>query len=180
MAGGTGDIALRIAPMLSSRGRIIIADNNAAMIARGRDRLLDAGAAHVRFTQTNGEHMCFADNSFDIVVCAFGMRNMTQPAIVAAEIQRVLRTGGRVIILEFSQPQSAIVRKIYNSYSFHVLPRLGKYIAGQSDAYRYLVESIRRHPDQHTFAQLLSDVGFSAVRFENISDGIVALHTGIK
>ena len=180
LAGGTGDLTREFARIVGERGRVVLADINAAMLEHGRRRLVDAGiAGNVELAQVDAEALPFADNSFDRVSIAFGLRNVTGKESALAEMHRVLRPGGKVLILEFSRPAKAI-KPAYDLYSFKVLPLLGKLVAKDPDSYRYLAESIRMHPDQETLLGMMREAGFERCRYNNLSGGIVALHTGHK
>ncbi len=182
LAGGTGDLASRQARRVGDSGQVILADINAEMLQRGRDRLIDEGrVGNVQCIQCNAETLPFADASFDLVTIAFGLRNVTDKSAALASMQRVLRPGGRLCVLEFSHPLCEPLEKVYDLYSFHILPRLGELIARDSGSYRYLAESIRRHPDKETLKQMiLDDGGFDEVEVHNLSGGIVALHRAFK
>jgi len=182
LAGGTGDLALAEARRVGAGGSVVLADINAEMLARGRDRCIDAGLLdNVAAVQCNAEALPFADRSFDCVTIAFGLRNVTDKGRALASMQRVLKPGGRLCVLEFSKPVYAPLGKLYDLYSFQLLPRLGEWIARDSDSYRYLAESIRRHPDQAALRQIiLDDGGFDEVEVHNLSGGIVALHRAFK
>ena len=180
LAGGTGDLAREFARIVGERGRVVLADINAAMLEHGRRRLVDAGVAgNVELAQVNAEELPFADNTFDRITIAFGLRNVTNKEAALAEMHRVLKPGGKALILEFSRPSSAI-KPAYDLYSFKVLPLLGRLIAKDPDSYQYLAESIRMHPDQETLLGMMQDAGFERCRFSNLTAGIVALHTGYK
>ena len=180
LAGGTGDLAREFARIVGPRGRVVLADINAAMLEHGRRRLVDAGVAgNVELAQVDAEALPFADNTFDRVSIAFGLRNVTNKEDALTEMHRVLKPGGKVLILEFSQPSKAI-KPAYDLYSFKVLPLLGRLIARDSDSYQYLAESIRMHPDQETLLKMMQDAGFERCRYNNLTAGIVALHTGYK
>ena len=180
LAGGTGDLAREFARIVGERGRVVLADINAAMLEHGRRRLVDAGVAgNVELAQVDAEALPFADNSFDRVSIAFGLRNVTDKEGALAEMNRVLKPGGKVLILEFSQPSRAI-KPAYDLYSFKVLPMLGRLIAKDPESYQYLAESIRMHPDQETLLGMMQDAGFERCRYNNLTAGIVALHTGYK
>ncbi len=178
IAGGTGDLARAFAKKVMPGGQVVLSDINAAMLARGRDRLLDEGIV-IPTVLCDAEALPFGDNSFDLVSVAFGLRNMTHKERALAEMNRVLRPGGRLLVLEFSQVAPPL-RKAYDWYSFNVLPRLGRMIAGDADSYRYLAESIRMHPAQEALKQMMKGVGFGHVDVHNMSAGVVALHVGIK
>ena len=180
LAGGTGDLAREFARIVGERGRVVLADINAAMLEHGRRRLVDAGVAgNVELAQVNAEELPFADNTFDRITIAFGLRNVTNKEAALAEMHRVLKPGGKALILEFSRPSSAI-KPAYDLYSFKVLPLLGRLIAKDPESYQYLAESIRMHPDQETLLGMMQDAGFERCRFSNLTAGIVALHTGYK
>jgi demethylmenaquinone methyltransferase/2-methoxy-6-polyprenyl-1,4-benzoquinol methylase len=178
VAGGTGDLARAFAPRVGDSGQVVLTDINEAMLRTGRDRLLDEGRV-LPTAACDAEHLPFADASFDIVTVAFGLRNMTHKEAALAEMARVLRAGGRLLVLEFSRPAEPL-RKAYDWYSFKLMPLFGKLIAGDSDSYRYLAESIRMHPDQETLKAMMKDAGFGHVDVHNLAAGIVALHVGIK
>jgi demethylmenaquinone methyltransferase/2-methoxy-6-polyprenyl-1,4-benzoquinol methylase len=180
LAGGTGDLAREFARIVGERGHVVLADINAAMLEHGRRRLVDAGVAgNVELAQVNAEELPFADNTFDRITIAFGLRNVTDKEAALAEMRRVLKPGGKALILEFSRPSSAI-KPAYDLYSFKVLPLLGRLIAKDPDSYQYLAESIRMHPDQETLLGMMQDAGFERCRYNNLTAGIVALHTGYK
>jgi demethylmenaquinone methyltransferase/2-methoxy-6-polyprenyl-1,4-benzoquinol methylase len=180
LAGGTGDLAREFARIVGERGRVVLADINAAMLEHGRRRLVDAGVAgNVELAQVDAEALPFADNSFDRVSIAFGLRNVTDKQGALAEMNRVLKPGGKLLILEFSEPSRAI-KPAYDLYSFKVLPMLGRLIARDPESYQYLAESIRMHPDQETLLGMMQDAGFERCRYNNLTAGIVALHTGYK
>ena len=180
LAGGTGDLAREFARIVGERGRVVLADINAAMLEHGRRRLVDAGiAGNVELAQVDAETLPFADNTFDRISIAFGLRNVTDKEGALAEMNRVLKPGGKVLILEFSEPSRAI-KPAYDLYSFKVLPLLGRLIAKDPESYQYLAESIRMHPDQETLLGMMQDAGFERCRYNNLTAGIVALHTGYK
>jgi demethylmenaquinone methyltransferase / 2-methoxy-6-polyprenyl-1,4-benzoquinol methylase len=176
LAGGTGDLARLFAARVGQAGTVVHTDINGAMLAEGRDKLLDAGIV-LPTIQCNAEALPFVDRAFDVVSIAFGLRNVTHKERALAEMRRVLRPGGVAIVLEFSRV-AAPLAPAYDWYSFHVLPRLGKMIANDEASYRYLAESIRVHPDQETLKQMMSDAGFDAVEFHNLTAGVVAVHVG--
>ena len=178
IAGGSGDLSKLFAKKVSSTGEVILTDINASMLAVGRDRMIDAGLS-VPATQCNAEKLPFADNSFDCVIVAFGLRNMTHKDIALREMQRVLKVGGRLLVLEFSKVWQPL-EKLYDVYSFKLLPFMGKLIAKDEASYQYLAESIRMHPDQETLKQMMLDAGLSKVDYYNLSAGVVALHKGYK
>ncbi len=181
IAGGTGDLALKFAKLVGSDGRVVLADINSSMLAVGRDRLLDEGAlANLEFIQADAQTLPFVDNIFDCVTIAFGLRNVTDKDAALRSMYRVLKPGGRLLVLEFSKPGNPLLSKLYDTYSFEVLPRLGKLIAGDADSYQYLAESIRMHPDQEVLKTMMTSAGFDHCSYHNLSGGIVALHRGIK
>jgi demethylmenaquinone methyltransferase/2-methoxy-6-polyprenyl-1,4-benzoquinol methylase len=181
LAGGTGDIAALLLPRVGERGGVVVGDINEAMLRVGRDRLLDRGfVERCYYAQLDAEALPFPDATFDAVTIAFGLRNVTDPNAALREMHRVLKVGGRVLILEFSTIRSALLRPFYDFHSFVMLPRLGAWIAGDADSYRYLAESIRRHPDQATLCAMLEAAGFAEVEVRNLSAGIVAIHRGYK
>jgi demethylmenaquinone methyltransferase / 2-methoxy-6-polyprenyl-1,4-benzoquinol methylase len=178
IAGGTGDLARAFARRVGPSGRVVHTDINEAMLSAGRDRLLDDGLS-LPTTICDAEQLPFASGSFDLVSVAFGLRNMTHKERALSEMARVLREGGRLLVLEFSKV-AAPLQKPYDWYSFKVLPKLGQFVAGDADSYRYLAESIRMHPDQATLKGMLKDAGFGHVDIHNLTGGVVALHVGIK
>lgn len=181
LASGTGDLADLLARDAGPQGQVILADINQPMLSRGRDRLIDAGwSQRVQCVQADAEHLPFADNSFDCITIAFGLRNVTDKYQALLEMQRVLRPAGRLLVLEFSKPASGLLSRAYDAYSFAVLPRLGKLVAGDADSYRYLAESIRMHPDQESLKHLMTAAGLMRVQYQNLSGGVVALHRGYK
>ena len=181
LAGGTGDIAALMLPRVGTTGSVVLGDINAAMLRAGRDRLLDRGfVRNLDYAQLNAEALPFADATFDAVTIAFGLRNITDKALALREMQRVLKPGGRVLVLEFSAVQSEWLKPLYEFHSFQVLPRLGAFIANDAESYQYLAESIRKHPDQATLKAMMEAAGFGQVDVRNLSAGIVAIHRGYK
>ena len=178
IAGGTGDLAMAFAKRVGKSGQVVHTDINEAMLRTGRNRLLDAGVALPTLV-CDAEKLPFADNYFDLVSVAFGLRNMTHKDVALAEMQRVLKPGGRLLVLEFSKV-AAPLEKVYDWYSFKVLPQLGKMVAGDDSSYRYLAESIRMHPDQAELKAMMHKGGFGHVDYHNMTGGVVALHVGIK
>jgi demethylmenaquinone methyltransferase/2-methoxy-6-polyprenyl-1,4-benzoquinol methylase len=178
VAGGTGDLARLYARRVGTQGEVVLADVNAEMLRRGRDRLLDEGLV-LPVVQCDAERLPFATGHFDCVSVGFGLRNMTRKEIALAEMHRVLRPGGRLMVLEFSRVWAPL-EPLYDAYSFGVLPRLGALVAGDAHAYRYLAESIRVHPDQEALKRLMEQAGFERVEYFNLSAGVVALHRGYK
>lgn len=179
LAGGTGDLAAKFAKQVGSQGQVVLADINAAMLQVGRERLLNKGVL-VNYAQVNAEFLPFADNTFDIISIAFGLRNVTNKEAALASMLRVLKPGGRVLILEFSELKISPLKPLYNAYSFKVLPLLGKLMAKDAESYRYLAESIRMHPNQDTLLEMMQRIGFDRCDYHNLSGGIVALHRGYK
>jgi demethylmenaquinone methyltransferase/2-methoxy-6-polyprenyl-1,4-benzoquinol methylase len=181
LASGTGDLAARLAGLVGPRGQVVATDINASMLARGRDRLLDEGrVGNVAYAQVDAEALPFAAGSFDCVTIAFGLRNVTHKERALAEMQRVLRPGGRALVLEFSHPTTAPLRAAYDLYSFQVLPRLGRLVTDDEGSYRYLAESIRVHPDQATLQAMMEAAGFERCDVHNLTGGIVAVHRGFR
>ena len=183
IAGGSGDLSKLFAQKVGTNsnqnsGKVILTDINGSMLAVGRDRMIDAGL-NVPAMQCNAEFLPFKDNSFDCVIVAFGLRNMTHKDVALKEMQRVLKIGGRLLVLEFSKVWQPL-EKLYDAYSFKLLPLMGKLIAKDEASYRYLAESIRMHPDQETLKQMMQDAGFGKVDYYNLSAGVVALHKGYK
>jgi len=181
LAAGTGDLSERFSGIVGKGGEVVVTDINAAMLARGRARLVDVGVAgNVHFAQVNAEALPFSASHFDCVSIGFGLRNVTHKQRALEEMFRVLRPGGRALVLEFSHPESLPLRKAYDLYSFSALPLLGRLIAGDADSYRYLAESIRMHPNQETLRGMMEQVGFERCDFFNLSGGIVAIHRGYR
>ncbi|WP_143889510.1 class I SAM-dependent methyltransferase [Tepidimonas alkaliphilus] len=178
IAGGTGDLGLALAPKVQPGGLVVHTDINETMLRAGRDRLLDHGWA-LPAVVCDAERLPFADGAFDLVTVAFGLRNMTHKELALREMNRVLKVGGKLLVLEFSKVVPPLQRA-YDWYSFHVLPRLGRWIARDEASYRYLAESIRMHPDQETLRKMVREAGFGHVDVHNLTGGIVALHVGIK
>jgi len=178
IAGGTGDLALAFAPKAGATGQVVHTDINEAMLREGRNRLLDAGVS-LPTLACDAEHLPFADGYFDLVTVAFGLRNMTHKDAALLEMNRVLKPGGKLLVLEFSRVARPLA-KIYDWYSFKVLPKLGKLVANDDASYQYLAESIRMHPDQDALKTMMLKGGFGHVDYHNLSGGVVALHVGIK
>jgi demethylmenaquinone methyltransferase/2-methoxy-6-polyprenyl-1,4-benzoquinol methylase len=180
LAGGTGDLARTFATKAGSGGHVVLADINASMLREGRRRLVDAGVGgRVSIAQVDAESLPFSDSSFDCVTMAFGLRNVTDKAAALCSIIRVLRPGGKLLVLEFSKPADAI-KPAYDLYSFKVLPLLGKLVTSDEHSYRYLAESIRMHPDQESLLAMMQAAGFERCRYHNLAGGIVALHVGYR
>ena len=181
LAGGTGDIAALLLPRVGEKGSVVLGDINGAMLRTGRDRLLNCGfVRNLHYAQLNAEALPFPDRSFDAITIAFGLRNVTDKPRALVEMQRVLKPGGRALILEFSTVKSELLKPLYDFHSFKVLPRLGAFIAGDAESYQYLAESIRKHPDQATLKAMMETAGFASVDVRNLSAGIVAIHRGYK
>ena len=178
IAGGTGDLSRAFAKKVGRHGQVVHTDINEAMLRTGRERLLDAGLI-LPTVVCDAEKLPFADGHFDAVSVAFGLRNMTHKDVALREMARVLKAGGKLLVLEFSQVAKPL-RRAYDLYSFKVLPRLGQLVAGDADSYQYLAESIRMHPNQAELKQLMKSNGFGHVDYHNLTGGVVALHVGIK
>ncbi|MDM8560466.1 bifunctional demethylmenaquinone methyltransferase/2-methoxy-6-polyprenyl-1,4-benzoquinol methylase UbiE [Candidatus Parabeggiatoa sp. HSG14] len=179
LAGGTGDLAAKFAKLVGNEGQVVLADINASMLQVGRERLLNKGKL-VNYAQVNAESLPFADNSFDIITIAFGLRNVTDKEAALASMLRVLKPGGRMLILEFSELKVRPLKPFYDLYSFKVLPLLGKFIVKDAESYQYLAESIRMHPNQETLLNMMQRVGFEHCDYHNLSGGVVAVHRGYK
>ncbi|HUP91702.1 MAG TPA: bifunctional demethylmenaquinone methyltransferase/2-methoxy-6-polyprenyl-1,4-benzoquinol methylase UbiE [Solimonas sp.] len=180
VAGGTGDLSREFARAVGSSGQAILSDINAAMLHEGRKRLLDRGVAGVPLVQANAEKLPFADASFDCITIGFGLRNVTDKDAALRSMTRCLKPGGRLLVLEFSKPQSAALGKAYDQYSFKLLPLMGRLVANDEASYRYLAESIRMHPDQATLKKMMEDAGLGRVQVYNLTGGIVAVHRGFR
>ncbi len=181
LAGGTGDLAAKFADKVGSEGTVILADINDSMLNVGRDKLIDKGYGNrIQFAQVNAETLPFEDNTFDIITIGFGLRNVTDKEKALRSMYRVLKPGGRLLVLEFSKPEQPWLSKIYDTYSFSLLPAMGKLLVNDADSYRYLAESIRMHPEHETLKCMMKESGFDEVEFHNMTGGIVALHRGFK
>jgi demethylmenaquinone methyltransferase/2-methoxy-6-polyprenyl-1,4-benzoquinol methylase len=181
LAGGTGDLAAKFSRIVGPKGQVVLADINHSMLMFGKEKLTNMGIiGNIEYVQANAEKLPFPDNHFDLITIAFGLRNVTDKSAALASMFRVLKPGGRLLVLEFSKPTSEVFSKVYDTYSFHVLPRMGKLIANDAESYRYLAESIRMHPDQVTLESMMQEVGFEQTSYHNLSGGIVALHRGFK
>jgi demethylmenaquinone methyltransferase/2-methoxy-6-polyprenyl-1,4-benzoquinol methylase len=179
VAGGTGDLSVGMARQVGSLGLVVLTDINAAMLGVGRDRLIDKGiVSNVCYAQANAECLPFADRSFNCVTIGFGLRNVTDQAAALRSMKRVLKPGGQLLVLEFSKPVNGTLASLYDSYSFNILPKLGRLVAGDAASYQYLAESIRRHPDQQTLIGMMRDAGLEDCRYYNLLGGIVAVHRG--
>lgn len=181
IAGGTGDLTAQFAKKVGNEGCVYLADINASMLTIGRSRLIDQGLINnIRYVQADAETLPFAENYFDRVSIAFGLRNVTRKENALASFYRVLKPGGQLLILEFSKPVIAALKAVYDTYSFSVLPKLGDLVANDAASYQYLAESIRMHPDQETLKNMVLDAGFDQCEYHNLSGGIVALHRAWK
>jgi len=181
IAGGTGDLAAGLTRQVGDAGLVVLADINASMLQLGRDRLTDrALVSNLRYVQADAQRLPFADGSFDCVTIGFGLRNVTDKSAALVAMQRVLKPGGQLLVLEFSKPVIPALSRLYELYSFNVLPWLGARIAADAASYRYLAESIRRHPDQQTLLEMMQAAGLGGCRYHNLSGGIVAVHRGYR
>ena len=181
IAGGTGDLAAKFAPLLGPEGEVVLADINASMLRVGRDRLIDRGVpGNLRYVQADAQYLPFPDDYFDCITIAFGLRNVTDKDRALRSMLRVLKPGGRLLVLEFSKPDNPLLSRAYDAYSFSVLPLMGRLVTGDSDSYQYLAESIRMHPDQETLRGMMETAGFDRCDYHNMTGGVVAVHRGIK
>jgi demethylmenaquinone methyltransferase/2-methoxy-6-polyprenyl-1,4-benzoquinol methylase len=180
VAAGTGDLAIGLAKAAGREGQVIMTDINDAMLTVGRDRVIDEGLTDISFVQADAECLPFVDNYFDCITMAFGLRNVTNKPAALASLYRILKPGGKLLILEFSHLSIPILSRLYDLYSFHVIPALGQWFAGDKASYQYLVESIRKHPDQESMKNMMSESGFDEVTYFNLNAGIAALHKGYK
>lgn len=181
LAGGTGDLTAKFSRLVGENGEVVLADINDSMLKMGREKLRDHGiVGNVSYVQANAEELPFPDDYFDCITISFGLRNVTDKAKALRSMFRVLKPGGRLLVLEFSKPVLDPLSKIYDAYSFHILPRIGQVIVNDADSYRYLTESIRMHPDQETLKGMMEEAGFDQVSYTNMTGGIVALHKGFK
>ncbi|RKF13307.1 bifunctional demethylmenaquinone methyltransferase/2-methoxy-6-polyprenyl-1,4-benzoquinol methylase UbiE [Alginatibacterium sediminis] len=181
LAGGTGDLTAKFSRITGEKGEVVLADINDSMLKVGRAKLRDRGiAGNVSYVQANAEALPFPDNHFDLITIGFGLRNVTDKDQALRSMFRVLKPGGRLLVLEFSKPSSEFLSKAYDTYSFQILPKLGELVANDSESYQYLAESIRMHPDQDTLQQMMNDAGFEGTQYYNLTGGIVALHRGYK
>jgi len=181
LAGGTGDLTAKFSRLVGESGEVVLADINDSMLKVGREKLRNIGIiGNVSYVQANAEALPFPDNTFDCITIAFGLRNVTDKDKALRSMYRVLKPGGRLLVLEFSKPLLEPLNKVYDAYSFHILPRMGQMIAGDAESYRYLAESIRMHPDQETLKAMMEDAGFGNTTYYNLTGGIVALHRGFK
>ncbi|MEY0491260.1 MULTISPECIES: bifunctional demethylmenaquinone methyltransferase/2-methoxy-6-polyprenyl-1,4-benzoquinol methylase UbiE [Proteus] len=181
LAGGTGDLTAKFSRLVGENGEVVLADINDSMLKMGREKLHDHGiVGNVNYVQANAEELPFPDNHFDCITISFGLRNVTDKAKALRSMFRVLKPGGRLLVLEFSKPVLDPLSKIYDAYSFHILPKIGQVIVNDAESYRYLTESIRMHPDQETLKGMMEEAGFDQVTYTNMTGGIVALHKGFK
>jgi len=181
LAGGTGDLTAAFSRLVGREGQVVLADINESMIQVGRARLADRGVAgNVEYVQANAECLPFPDNSFDRITIAFGLRNVTDKDAALRSMYRVLKPGGRLLVLEFSRPVNPLLSRLYDRYSFSLLPRMGRLLANDADSYRYLAESIRMHPPQEELRAMMEAAGFERCDYHNLTGGIVALHRGYK
>ena len=180
LAGGTGDMVKLMREKISEKGTLILSDINASMLEEGRNRLIDQGIEDVHMAQIDAQFLPFEDDTFDLITIAFGLRNVTHKEKALQSILRALKPGGKLIILEFSKPQNEVFREIYDLFSFEVIPKIGELIAQTEESYRYLAESIRMHPTQEELKEMLEKSGFTKCKYENLTNGIVAIHSGQK
>ena len=181
IAGGTGDLTAQFSRRVGSAGEVVLADINDAMLKVGRDKLRDKGfVGNIRYVQADAEQLPFDDDSFDIITIAFGLRNVTDKDAALRSMFRVLKPGGRLLVLEFSKPVLPALNQAYDFYSFNLLPKMGQLVANDADSYQYLAESIRMHPDQETLKDMMQAAGYDNVDYQNLTGGIVALHRGYK
>ena len=181
LAGGTGDLAAKFSRIVGEQGEVVLADINDSMLKIGREKLRNLGViGNINYVQANAEALPFPDNHFDCITIAFGLRNVTDKDKALRSMNRVLKPGGRLLVLEFSKPLLEPLNKAYDAYSFHILPKIGELVAHDSESYRYLAESIRMHPDQETLKSMMDDAGFENTTYFNLTGGIVALHRGYK
>ncbi|MDP8051839.1 bifunctional demethylmenaquinone methyltransferase/2-methoxy-6-polyprenyl-1,4-benzoquinol methylase UbiE [Pasteurella atlantica] len=181
LAGGTGDFSAKFSRLVGSTGEVVLADINSSMLEVGREKLRNLGVVgNVSYVQANAENLPFADNTFDCVIISFGLRNVTDKDKALRSMYRVLKPGGRLLVLEFSKPIIDPISQAYNFYSFNILPKIGEAVVNDGDSYRYLAESIRMHPKQDELKEMMQQAGFESVDYYNLSAGIVALHRGYK
>jgi len=181
LAGGTGDLTKKFSKIVGPQGKVVLADINSSMLEVGRERLTNQGyVGNIEYVQANAECLPFEDNTFDVITIAFGLRNVTDKDAALRSMTRVLKPGGRLLVLEFSKPTNPLMSKAYDLYSFTALPFMGKVVTNDSESYKYLAESIRMHPDQETLKGMMEDAGLVRVSYHNMTSGVVALHRGIK
>ena len=180
LAGGTGDMVKLMRSKISNKGSIILSDINWSMLKEGRNRLIDEGVEDVQIAQIDAQYLPFKDNTFDLITIAFGLRNITDKKAALESILSSLKPGGKLMILEFSRPTNEFFRELYDIFSFEVIPKIGEFVAQSEDSYRYLAESIRMHPTQEELKDLMESVGFSNCNFDDLTNGVVAIHSGKK
>jgi demethylmenaquinone methyltransferase/2-methoxy-6-polyprenyl-1,4-benzoquinol methylase len=181
LAGGTGDLTKKFSKIVGPSGKVVLADINSSMLEVGRERLTNQGyVGNIEYVQANAQYLPFEDNTFDVITIAFGLRNVTDKDEALRSMFRVLKPGGRLLVLEFSQTNNPLLKKAYDLYSFTALPLMGKLVTNDSESYKYLAESIRMHPDQETLKGMMEEAGFNRVSYHNMTGGMVALHRGIK
>jgi demethylmenaquinone methyltransferase/2-methoxy-6-polyprenyl-1,4-benzoquinol methylase len=181
IAGGTGDLTAKFSKIVGPTGEVVLADINDSMLKVGRDKLVDKGyASNVRYAQADAQYLPFPDNTFDCITIAFGLRNVTDKDLALRSMNRILKPGGRLLVLEFSKPTNGMLEKAYDFYSFNLLPKIGGLVANDTESYQYLAESIRMHPDQETLKGMMNEAGFVNTEYHNMTGGIVALHRGFK
>ena len=181
LAGGTGDLTAKFSQLVGETGQVILGDINSSMLKVGREKLRNLGrVGNIEYVQMNAEALPFPDNSFDLITIAFGLRNVTDKDKALRSMYRILKPGGRLLVLEFSKPEQEILSKAYDFYSFNILPKMGELVANDGESYQYLAESIRMHPDQETLKGMFEQAGFEQCDYQNLTGGIVALHRGYK
>ena len=181
LAGGTGDLTAKFSQLVGETGQVVLGDINSSMLKVGREKLHNLGlVGNIDYVQMNAEMLPFPDNSFDVITIAFGLRNVTDKDKALRSMYRILKPGGRLLVLEFSKPKHEALSKAYDFYSFNLLPTMGKLVANDSESYQYLAESIRMHPDQDTLKAMMDEAGFEQTTYQNLTGGIVALHRGFK
>ena len=180
LAGGTGDMVKLMRSKISNKGSIILSDINWSMLKEGRNRLIDEGVEDVQIAQIDAQYLPFKDDTFDLITIAFGLRNVTDKKAALESILSSLKPGGKLMILEFSRPTNEFFRELYDIFSFEVIPKIGEFVAQSEDSYRYLAESIRMHPTQEELRDLMESAGFSNCNFDDLTNGVVAIHSGKK
>jgi demethylmenaquinone methyltransferase/2-methoxy-6-polyprenyl-1,4-benzoquinol methylase len=180
LAGGTGDMVKLMREKISDKGMLILSDINQSMLREGRDRLINEGIEGIQTAQIDAQYIPFEDNTFDLITIAFGLRNVTNKEKALQSIHNALKPGGKLVVLEFSRPQNEAFREIYDLFSFEVIPKIGELIAQTEESYRYLAESIRMHPVQEELKKMMEDSGFTKCKFDNLTNGVVAIHSGQK
>ena len=180
LAGGTGDMVKLMRSKISNKGSIILSDINWSMLKEGRNRLIDEGVEDVQIAQIDAQYLPFKDNTFDLITIAFGLRNVTDKKAALESILSSLKPGGKLMILEFSRPTNEFFRELYDIFSFEVIPKIGEFVAQSEDSYRYLAESIRMHPTQEELRDLMESAGFTNCNFDDLTNGVVAIHSGKK